>query len=65
MSNATYSEQLEDDFGVRVHYRQISSFTSFNVFNKLVKAKKLGDWISLYWLDTAGFITTIDKEKEG
>ena len=45
--------------------RQVSSLPSFNMFSKLVKAKKLGDWISLYWSDTAGFIITMDKEKKG
>ena len=30
-----------------------------------MNAKKIGDWINLYYTNTSGFVTTLDKKNEG
>ena len=46
--------------------KQVNLLPSFNVFSKLMSTKKTGDWVSLcYGSSSSGFVTTLDKEKEG
>ena len=46
--------------------RQVNMLPSMNVFSKLVSTKKTGDWVSLcYGSSSTGFVTTLEKEKEG